>query len=66
MDAEVTTLSSSSARASSRGLVRRGFVRGLEHDEPRRERTAAVLVEIDHRVVLVDFDERARRRRSAA
>src|SRR5262249_27673327 len=34
-------------------------VGSLQHDEPRREDTAAVLIEIDDRVVLVDLDERA-------
>src|SRR5262249_59977825 len=42
-----------------RRLVRRRLVGRLENDEPGREDAAAVLVEVDHRVVLVDFDERA-------
>ena len=37
-----------------------GLVRRLQRDEPRCERLATVLVEVDHRVVFVDFDERAR------
>src|SRR5262245_14244160 len=41
------------------GLVGGRFVARLEHHEPCRKDFPTVLVEVDHRVMLVDFDERA-------
>src|SRR5439155_16680445 len=38
---------------------RRGLVGGLQDDQTRRKHTTTVLVEVDHGVMLVDFDERA-------
>jgi len=43
-----------------RSLVRGWFVRRLQSDEPCRERFTTALVEVNDRVVFVDFDERAR------
>src|SRR6185503_18206039 len=43
-----------------RYLVRRGLIGRLQRDQARGKRTPAMLVEINHRVMLVDFDQRTR------
>src|SRR4026208_642452 len=41
-------------------LVRRRFVRRLQHDEPCSEDLTTALVEVNDGVMFVDFDERTR------
>src|SRR5262245_6068700 len=45
--------------ALARGFGGRRLARGGEHDEPGREHTTTVFVEVDDRMVFVDFDEGA-------
>ena len=47
-------------RALPRRLGRRRLVGRLKHDQAGRKHTPPMLIEVDYRVVLVDFHERAR------